>query len=182
MLMIVGLALPSANIAQPPAPAAVQAERDGQRDFTWEHGLWTTSVRVMRNPLSGAKPDWAEYRGTSNIVPVSGGRANLVELSVEGPSGKIEGASFRLYNPTARQWSLNFASFRNGMLTEPVFGSFDGQGRGTFYGKDMLDGRAILVRFVIIQQGKDQARFEQAYSADGGATWELNWVAVDVRR
>jgi hypothetical protein len=25
------------------------------------------------------------------------------------------------------------------------------------------------------------ARFEQAYSADAGATWEVNWIAVDTR-
>jgi hypothetical protein len=169
---------------QPAAPATRQAiaERDGQRDFDFEIGTWTTHVRVLRNPLSGAAADWAEYQGTSIVRAIAGGRANLVELAVEGPAGRIEGVSFRLYNPQSRQWSLNYASFRNGLLTAPVYGGFDGRGRGTFYGQDMLEGRAILVRFVIIQVSPDEARFEQAYSADGGETWELNWIAVDRRQ
>ena len=63
-----------------------------------------------------------------------------------------------------------------------MYGAFDERGRGTFYGQDMLDGRAILVRFIITRASKSEARFDQAYSADGGATWETNWIAVDTLR
>ena len=167
----------TASAAQSPDSA-----RDGQRDFDWEIGTWTTKVRVLRNPLSGKPPEWAEYVGTSVVKPVMDNRWNIVELSVAGPAGKIEGGSLRLYNPQARQWSLNFASLRNGLLTAPVYGSFDGRGIGRFYGSDMLDGRAILVRFVITPKSANEALFEQAYSADGGATWETNWIATDSRR
>lgn len=160
------------------APAATPA-RDGQHDFDWEIGRWTTSVRVLQNPLSGEEPKWAEFRGESLIKPLHDGRANFVELSIAGSAGKIEGGSLRLYNPKAGQWSLNYASLRNGLLTAPVFGSFDAAGKGTFVGADNLDGKAILVRFVITRPTKTTARFEQAYSADGGATWETNWLATD---
>jgi len=68
------------------------------------------------------------------------------------------------------------------VLTAPVFGSFDGRGRGLFYGHDTLDDRAILVRFIITQVSPGEARFEQAYSVDGGQSWEDNWIAVDTRR
>jgi hypothetical protein len=170
---------PGAFAQTSPAPST---QRDGQQDFDWEIGNWTTKVRVRRNPLSGEAPGWVEYQGTSIIKPVSEGRANLVELSVAGPKGKIEGVSLRLYNPQARQWSLNFASYRDGMMTAPVYGSFDANGRGLFYGQDMLDGRAILVRFIITRISPNEARFDQAYSADGGVTWEDNWNAVDTRR
>ena len=108
-------------------------------------------------------------------------RANIVELSVEGPAGKIEGVSLRLYNPKARQWTLNFAGV-NGLLTPPVTGEFDQNRRGTFYGLDTVNGRSVLVRFVISDVTPNSARFEQAYSADGGTTWETNWIAVDTRR
>ena len=64
-------------------------------------------------------------------------------------------------------------------MTAPVFGRFDGKGRGEFYGHDMLEGRAILVRFVITKVSPNEAKFEQSYSADGGKSWELNWLAVD---
>ena len=167
--------------AQPAAPAAA-TERSRQQDFDWEIGTWTTNVRVLRNPLSGQAPQWAEYKGTSVVRALLAGRANFVELSVAGAAGRIEGGALRLYNPQSRQWSLNYASLRNGMLTAPVYGGFDVKGRGLFYGQDMLDGRAIMVRFVITRPSEREAHFEQAYSADGGATWETNWIAVDTRR
>ena len=158
------------------------AAHNGQHAFDWEIGTWTTRVKVRRNPLSGAAPDWAEYEGTSVVKSLLDGRANFVELSVAGSRGKIEGGSLRLYNPKAGQWSLNYASLGNGLLTAPVFGSFDGRGRGLFYGQDTLDGRTIFVRFVITQVSPNEAHFEQAYSMDGGQSWEDNWIAVDTRR
>jgi hypothetical protein len=163
-------------------PPAAVPDRDGQHDFDWEIGNWTTNVRVRTNPLSGEPPKWAQYQGTSVVRSLLGGRANFVELSVQSSASRIEGGSLRLYNPKARQWSLNYANLRNGMLTAPVYGGFDGRGRGVFYGQDMLDGRAILIRFVVIQVSGKEARFEQAYSADGGASWENNWIAVDTKR
>ncbi len=177
---VIALAAPAATLqGSTAAPSATL--RDGQHDFDWEIGNWATHVRVLRNPLSGAAPDWAEFRGTSLVKPILGGRANSVELSVKNDKGAIEGISLRLYNPQARQWSLNYATIRGGVLTAPVYGSFDGKGRGQFHGQDMLDGRAIMVRFVISPVSPNEARFEQYYSADGGGNWELNWVAVDTR-
>lgn len=160
------------------APAA-QGDRDGSQDFDFELGTWTTHVRLLRDPLSGSTT-WSEYDGTSVVRPVLKGRANLVELDVEGPAGRIEGASLRLYDPAARQWSLNFFNGAVGRLTPPVVGGFN-DGRGTFYGSDDLDGRAISVRFEINPRSPDECVFEQAFSADGGRTWETNWVATDTR-
>ena len=159
-----------------------QDSRDGRHDFDWEFGTWNTHVRVLRNPLSGQAPNWAEYQGTSVVSPVLGGRFNLVELSVAGSAGEIKGASLRLYDPKARRWSLNYANARGGILTTPVYGTFDGHGRGIFFAHDTLDGRAILVRFLITQTSKTEARFVQSYSNDNGQTWETNWLAVDTRQ
>lgn len=160
-------------------PPQRSAERDGQNDFDFEIGTWRTELRRLQNPLSGSST-WVEYTGASVVREIMGGRANVVELDVEGPAGRIEGLSLRLYNPETRQWSLNFASLRNGTLTPPVIGAFD-NGRGVFYGHELLDGRPIFVRFVISDITADSARFEQAFSADGGKTWEANWIAVDTR-
>ena len=181
--ILIGAALVPAVAAAPaPAPAmAIPAPRDGSRDFDWEIGRWTTVLRYLPEPLTGSNR-WLDYRGTSDVRAILGGRANLVELSIAGAAGRIEGASLRLYNPKARQWTLNFANIRNGQLTAPVHGAFDANGRGLFYGQDTLDGRAVLVRFVISDVTPNSARFEQAYSADAGATWEVNWIAVDTRR
>jgi hypothetical protein len=173
-------ARPDAGLPQA-APPAQSAPRDGQHDFDWEIGSWSTHLRYLPEPLTGSTR-WIEYQGTSDVRAVLGGRANLVELAVEGPAGRIEGASLRLYNPQAHQWTLNFASVRNGMLTPPMTGGFDGHGRGIFYGMDSVDGRAVLVRFVISDVTANSARFVQSFSIDGGATWEPNWIAVDTRR
>ena len=163
------------------APPTKAEARDGSDDFDWEIGRWETRLRYLPEPLTGSTR-WLDYRGTSNVLPVLGGRANLVELSLNGSAGRIEGASLRLYDPKARQWTLNFASIRSGQLTPPVHGGFDAKGRGLFYGVDEVDGRAVLVRFVISDVTRNSARFEQAFSADAGATWEVNWIATDMRQ
>lgn len=179
-LSAASLTTPLPSFGQTASPMPAQA-RDGTHDFDWEIGNWTTQLRYLAEPLTGSTR-WVEYRGTSDVRPLLGGRANVVGLSVEGSAGRIEGVSLRLYNPKARQWTLNFASVRNGLLTPPVTGAFDAKGKGTFYGTDTVNDRMILVRFVISDVTPNSARFEQAFSADGGTTWETNWIAVDTRR
>ena len=179
LLSGIAIAWPGGELGAQDNPAATSLARDGSHDFDWEIGTWRTQLRRLRSPLSGST-EWVEYQGTSIVRGILGNRANLVELSVEGPAGKIEGLSLRLYNPTTRQWSLNFASIRSGELSPPVVGGFR-DGRGEFVGRDTWNGQPILVRFVISDISANSARFEQAFSADNGATWEVNWIAVDTR-
>ncbi len=160
-------------------PIQTLAQRDGQHDFDWEIGSWKTQLKRLQRPLSGSTT-WVEYEGTTVVSKVLDGRANLVELKVAGPAGRIEGLSLRLYNPEARQWSLNFANVSNGMLTTPSVGEFK-DGRGEFYNQDTYNSRAILVRFVITKITDDSYRFEQSFSEDFGKTWKANWIAIDTR-
>jgi hypothetical protein len=154
-------------------------ERDGQHDFDFEIGTWKTHLRRLLKPLTGSTT-WVEYDGTTVVRKVWNGRANLVELVADGPAGHFEGLSLRLYNPQSRQWSLNFANINGGVMTAPTTGEFK-NGRGEFYNQDTLNGRAIFVRFVISDITPNSCRFEQAFSDDGGKTWEVNWVATDTR-
>lgn len=163
----------------PPATTSAAAH-DGQHDFDWEIGTWDTHLKRLREPLSG-KTEWVEYAGTSVVKPVMGTRANLVELDVRGSAGHIAGVSLRLYQPASGQWSLHFANLANGLMTDPMHGAFK-DGQGSFYGQDTVNGRAVLVRFLIVPIEAGKWRFEQAYSADGGLHWETNWIAVDTRR
>jgi hypothetical protein len=153
--------------------------RDGQHDFDFEIGTWKTRLSRLQHPLTGSTT-WVEYEGTTVVRKVWDGRANLVELEVDGPAGRIEGLSLRLYNPESRQWSLNFSNSAGGTLSPPVIGEFR-NGRGEFYGQETLNGRAITVRFVISDITPSSCRFEQAFSDDGGKTWEVNWIATDTR-
>jgi hypothetical protein len=175
---LAGSAQPVADAVQAGAPPTA-AQREGQRDFDFEIGTWKTKLSRRLRPLTGSD-SWVEYAGTTVVRKVWDGRANLVELEVEGPSGRIQGLSLRLYNPDTRQWSLNFSNSAGGTLSPPVYGEFK-NGRGEFYGQDTLDGRVILVRFVISDIRRDSCHFEQAFSDDGGKTWEVNWIADDTR-
>lgn len=157
----------------------IGGRRDGQHDFDFELGRWTTRLSRLVDPLSGSA-EWVEHFGTSKVSAVWGGAANLVELDVGGPGGHIEALSLRLYNPQTQQWSLNFASRPGGAMTQPAVGQFT-DGRGEFYGCESLAGRPIFVRFVVSDITADSCRFEQSFSADGGQTWELNWIAIDAR-
>lgn len=161
------------------AQNSVSAKRDGQHDFDWEIGTWKTHLKRLKAPLTGSTT-WVEYEGTSVVRKVWDGQANLLELDVTGPAGRIQGLSLRLYNPESRQWSLNFSSSASGVLFPPTFGEFK-NGRGEFYDQESLNGRMIFVRFIINCSTNDTCNFEQAFSDDGGRTWEVNWIATDTR-
>jgi hypothetical protein len=155
------------------------AGRDGQHDFDFEIGTWKTHIKRLLRPLTGSTT-WVEMDGVTVVRKVWDGRANLLELVADGPAGHFEGMNLRLYNPQSRQWSLNFASSRDGALSPPTVGEFK-NGRGEFFSQETLNGRAIYVRFVISDITPESCRFEQAFSDDGGNTWEVNWIAVDTR-
>ena len=154
-------------------------ERDGQHDFDFEIGIWKTHLTRLQHPLTGSTA-WVDYEGTSVVRKVWNGRGNLVELNVEGAAGHIQGLSLRLYNPKSHQWSLNYANASGGTLGQPTIGEFK-NGRGEFYDQEPFDGRIILVRNVWSDITPTSCRFEQAFSEDGGKTWEVNWIATDTR-
>jgi len=153
--------------------------RDDQHDFDFEIGTWKTHVKRLLKPLSGSTT-WTEDEGTTVVRKVWDGRANLVEVKMDGQAGHFEGLSLRLYNPESHQWSLNFSNSRAGTLSQPTIGAFK-NGRGEFFDQETFNNRAILVRFVISDITSDSCRFEQAFSDDGGKTWEVNWIATDTR-
>lgn len=181
-LLLCGLAIsvaPACAQQAPDSTAKDRSARDGQHDFDFEIGKWKTHLKRRLRPLTGSTT-WVEYEGTTVVRRVWEGRANLVELAVDGPAGHIEGLSLRLYNPHSRQWSLNFSNSAGGTLSPPTIGEFR-NGRGEFFSQETLNGRAIRVRFVIFDITPTSCRFEQAFSDDGGKTWEVNWIATDTR-
>ena len=166
-------ARPASSIASP------ASTRDGQHDFDWEFGNWHTHLWRLKQPLSGSN-EWLKYDGTTVVRKIWDGRANLVELKVDG-STHIEALNLRLYNPETHKWSLNFASSKAGTLGTPTVGEFK-NGRGEFFDQEDFNGRPVLVRFIIISDIKSKScKFEQSFSTDGGKTWEVNWIAIDTR-
>ena len=177
--LIILISSPLNPFAQPTSRSRSSAPRDGSHDFDFEIGKWNTHLRRLVKPLTGSTT-WVELNGTTVVSKVWNGKANLVELDVTGPAGHIEALSLRLYNPESHQWSLNFANSAGGTMAIPTIGEFK-NGRGEFYDQETLNGRAILVRFVISDITANSCHFEQAFSDDRGKTWEVNWIATDTR-
>lgn len=172
------LALAIASVLFPLA-AAAQQPTGGPHDFDFEFGSWKAQLKRLVKPLSGSS-EWVELTGTNVVRKVWDGRANLGELKVANEKSRIEGMSLRLYNPGTRRWSVYWANARNGELTTPMVGGFQG-GRGEFYGPDTWEGKPIEARFIFTSLGPDSFRIEQAFSPDERKTWETNWIATFTR-
>lgn len=154
-------------------------ESGGQYEFDFEIGTWKTTLKRLKTPLSGSS-QWIEYTGTKVVKKVWNGLANLVELDVNGASGQITSLSLRLYDPQSQQWSLYFADTNSDGIALPTISKFK-NGRGEFYYQEIFNGRYIFVRCVISDITSNSYQFEQAYSNDGCKTWEVNWIANDLR-
>jgi hypothetical protein len=178
-LLVVGCHPRTAAKAASPAPAACQpgpATADGQHDFDFEFGRWTAQLSRRLRPLTGSE-EWVSYEGASVVHPLWDGKANVGELDVNGSAGRIQGLTLRLYDPATHRWTVRFANSRDGELTPGLVGGF-ADGRGEFHDQETLDGKPICVRFLFSELTGDTFRFEQAFSADEGRTWEANWVAT----
>lgn len=140
-------------------------------DFDFLAGRWSVRNRRLATRLRHAD-DWSEFQATSLCEPRLGGSANIEQLDF--PTLGFSGLTVRLFDTAARRWSNYWINSRDGRLTPPVVGGFDGD-RGEFRGRDSDDGREVEVRFVWTRLGADSARWEQAFSLDGQA-WETNWI------
>ena len=150
----------------------------GARDFDFLMGRWTVRNRRLRERLKGCT-EWDEFEATNDARPLLRGLANEDEY-VTDYAGGFTGMSFRFFDSVTGLWSIYWADSKRGRLEPPVVGAFAGA-TGIFDGEGVLDGRPIRVRFTWSRTASSAPRWEQAFSADGGATWETNWI-MDFRR
>jgi hypothetical protein len=155
--------------------------RDGQHDFDFELGTWKIHLKRLVQPLTGSST-WVQSDGTSVTRKLWDGRAQLEQFETDNPTtGHIEGLTLRLYNPESHQWSLYWASGKDGVLgIPPNIGEFK-NGRGEFYDQELYQGKAIFVRLVWSGITPNSAHSEQSFSGDGGKTWEVNWITDQTR-
>lgn len=161
------------------ALASASVMRDGQHDFDFTVGKWKTQITRLQDPLSGSTT-WIKMEGTKTERKIWNGRAHLEEIEADGPTGHWQGMTLFLYDPQAHQWSQTYASSKDGTLGKPMIGAFK-NGRGEFFGQDTYKDRTILVRGIWSDITQDSHKFEQAFSEDGGKTWEINFVALLTR-
>jgi hypothetical protein len=155
------------------------AERDGQHDFDFEIGSWNIHLSRLQDRLAGSTT-WVDFDGTSVTRKVWNGRANLEEFETDSSQGHLEGLTLRLYNPQSHQWSIYWANGKDGILAQPMIGEFK-NGHGEFFDQEPWKGRAVYVRFIWSDTNTKSPHFEQAFSDDGGKTWEVNWITNQTR-
>jgi len=180
LAVALSLAAPVGSAFAEAAPTEATAVRDGQRDFDFMHGNWNIKLKRLKKRLAGSK-EWEEFTGTTHCRPLWDGKANIEEGVFITPDGnRIDGITLRLYSPITREWRLYWANQKTGVMDPPQVGVFK-NGVGEFYATDTWEGRQVLVRFVWSRITPKSAHFEQAFSTDGGKTWEVNWITDSTR-
>jgi len=146
----------------------------GAHDFDFQAGCWRVHHRLQRPAGTGP---WVEFEGTCTQWPLMEGRGNVEEHRFLRPTGVSYGIALRAYDPKSAEWAIWWIDSRapHSEMDPAVKGRFQ-DGVGTFYAESNLDGKPIRVRFIWSEITKTSARWEQAYSADGGQTWATNWT------
>lgn len=174
-VLALGLGLLAQRAPAGDSSPAASTERNGQHDFDFLFGHWKLH---LKRKVPGTDR-WTESDGHGIYRKVWGGRANLNEFFSENPHD-LEGLTLRTYNPVTHLWSLYWANSREGILSSAQVGKFD-HGRGEFYAQDNSNGKGTLVRYVWSKITPNSAHFEQAFSENGGNSWEVNWISDMMR-
>ena len=154
--------------------------RDGRHDFDFLFGRWHVRNRRLREPLAHSD-DWYEFDATSTEEPLLGGLANLERYDAPlAPQRPIHAIAVRLYDEASALWNIFWSRAGSGRFEIPTVGRFENE-IGTFYAREEYAGRPIEVRFLWTHDGPSSCRWEQAFSADGGEAWEINWI-MEFRR
>lgn len=149
-------------------------------DFDFIIGDWLVHHHRLKERLAGSS-EWVEFDGTSSTHKILDGSGNVEDNYLGLPEGPYRAAALRSFNSATLQWSIWWLDARSpGQLDTPVVGHFE-KGRGVFFANDRVNGIPVRIRFVWTSLGPDFARWEQAFSADGGDNWETNWTMDFVR-
>ena len=182
MKMLLSGILAVALLGSAPTPAPIIANnfpvaattRDGSKDWAFEYGTWRTHYRLLVRRLAHSHT-WYDCYGTSIVTPFWGGEGNLEDGDLKCPHRYIGGMALRMYNPRTRQWTIWWGTRRLAVSPPAQVGHFENTGVGRFYSYDNWQGTPIITRFQwSVPHGNP--RFEQAFSTDGGKTWETNWT------
>jgi hypothetical protein len=151
----------------------VASETSTHTDFDFLFGRWTIQNRKLKTRLNN-DDEWIEFEATCECRRILKGFGNVDQFLTEFNGVPFEGASFRLFNPQTRLWSIYWADSSAVVMDVPQVGSFDGD-IGRFFAEDVFEGRRILVVFEWDKSNLDVPVWRQAFSPDQGHTWEVNW-------
>ncbi|WP_343519177.1 DUF1579 domain-containing protein [Sphingomonas sp.] len=170
-LAIAALGTRGASAQEIPLPEGTAS----RGDFDYFLGSWRVEHRRLRKRLAG-NDDWEEFGGRTQCQQLFGGLVNLNE-SISYRGGKTSyGLGLRALDEPGGRWAdWYLAASDLSKIDAPLYGRF-AKGVGTFYARELFEGRTVLVRGRFSPVNPDEARWEQAFSPDGGASWETNWV------
>jgi len=144
-------------------------------DFDFWIGRWHVRNERLKGRLCGST-EWETFSASAEARFLPGGLGNIDQFVItdDWRPGFV-GLTVRLFDPASALWRIYWADNVRGIFDPPVVGGFT-DGVGTFEGDDMHEGTPVRVRFKWTHDTPATARWEQAFSADGGATWETNWI------
>jgi hypothetical protein len=141
------------------------------KDFDFLSGEWRIHNRKLKVRNKGLN-DWEEFPATGRFFSLLDGIANVDEFIC--PAKGFKGMSVRALDQATGLWSIYWIDSRGGALLPPVRGGFNGA-TGEFAGEDRDGADAILCRFHWTRDARNPC-WQQAFSYDQGATWEVNWI------
>lgn len=157
-----------------PAEAQAATAAAHGKDWQWLLGNWDVRHRRLKERLVG-DTHWQEFAGRSATWATMGGLGTIDDNLIELPDGTYRGLSLRAFDAATDTWAIWWLDGRQPTrIDPPVRGRFDGDG-GTFVGADVFKGRPITTRFRWHDIHGARPWWEQAFSPDGGANWEVNW-------
>ena len=150
-------------------------------DFDFLIGNWKVHHRRLKERLANCT-EWVEFEGTCAAQKILDGQGNVDDNVLFLPEGPYRAAAMRCYDPESQTWAIWWldARFPKGPVDPPMVGKFT-DGEGLFLADETFKGRPIRVRFRWTDTKSKNPRWEQAFSEDGGATWETNWMMVFTR-
>lgn len=162
------------------ALSRAEAAADSAGDFDFFLGDWRVKHRRLKERLVGSN-EWEEYEGTTHCEAILGGIANFNDSIVHRSGATYRSLGLRAFDAKTNAWTDWSLDGRN-----PTQVTVDGAGRfvngvGTFFADDTFAGKPIRVRGTFTPVPASSARWEQAFSADGGRTWETNYIMLYTR-
>ncbi|WP_266160881.1 hypothetical protein [Dyella silvatica] len=148
---------------------------DPMHDFDFFLGSWNVKHRRLKQWLVGSH-DWEEFEGSSHCISLLGGIVNLNETVVHRSTGTYRGMGLRAYDAKTNSWADWYLDGRHPTeMDAPGIGRFI-NGVGTFLSDDSFNGKPVKLRGLFTPINANTCQWDQSYSADGGKTWETNWI------
>lgn len=146
-----------------------------EHDFDFFLGTWHVKHRRLKKRLANNN-EWEEYDGSTHCQSILGGIANMNDSIGNRSTGSYRGLGLRAFDAKTNSWADWYLDGRDPTKIDvPGIGRFH-NGVGTFLSDDTFEGKPIKVRGIFSPLTADSMQWEQAFSPDGGKTWETNLV------